>query len=66
LPWERGPLSFSCPRTHGQIRRKNIMYLNRLTLIGFTGGDAETKTDNNGVKFTVLSVATEAFLEERK
>ncbi|HKD04874.1 MAG TPA: single-stranded DNA-binding protein [Bryobacteraceae bacterium] len=34
------------------------MYLNRLTLIGFTGGDAETKTANNGSIFTVLSVAT--------
>jgi single-strand DNA-binding protein len=34
------------------------MYLNRLTLIGFTGGDAETKTGNNGVTFTALSVAT--------
>ena len=34
------------------------MYLNRLTLIGFTGGDGETKTGNNGVTFTVLSVAT--------
>jgi len=34
------------------------MYLNRLTLIGFTGGDAETKTGNNGSTFTVFSVAT--------
>jgi hypothetical protein len=33
------------------------MYLNRLTLIGFTGGDAETKTSNSGVTFTVLAVA---------
>ncbi len=28
------------------------MYLNRLTLIGFTGGDAETKTISNGSTFT--------------
>jgi single-strand DNA-binding protein len=34
------------------------MYLNRLTLIGFTGGDAEMKTGNNGSTFTVFSVAT--------
>jgi single-strand DNA-binding protein len=34
------------------------MYLNRLTLIGFTGGDAEIKTGNNGSTFTVFSVAT--------
>ena len=34
------------------------MYLNRLTLIGFTGADAETKTGNNGSTFTVFSLAT--------
>jgi single-strand DNA-binding protein len=34
------------------------MYLNRLTLIGFTGGDAETKAGNSGSTFTVFSVAT--------
>ncbi len=34
------------------------MYLNRLTLIGFTEGDAGTKTSNNGSTFTVFSVAT--------
>ena len=34
------------------------MYLNRLTLIGFTGGDAEIKTGNNGSTLTVFSVAT--------
>ena len=35
------------------------MYLNRLTLIGFIGGDAETKTISNGSTFTVFSVATQ-------
>ncbi len=34
------------------------MYLNRLTLIGFIGADAESKTGNNGSHFTVFSVAT--------
>jgi single-strand DNA-binding protein len=34
------------------------MYLNRLTLIGFTGGDAEIKTGHNGSTFIVFSVAT--------
>jgi single-strand DNA-binding protein len=34
------------------------MYLNRLTLIGFIGADAETKTGNSGSQFTVFSVAT--------
>lgn len=34
------------------------MYLNRLTLIGFTGADAETKNGSNGSTFTTFSVAT--------
>ena len=34
------------------------MYLNRLTLIGFIGADAETKTGSRGSQFTVFSVAT--------
>jgi single-strand DNA-binding protein len=34
------------------------MYLNRLTLIGFIGADAETRTGNRGSQFTVFSVAT--------
>ena len=31
------------------------MYLNRLTLIGFAGGDAETKTISNGSTFAAFS-----------
>src|SRR5258707_14248603 len=46
-----------CPKTHGQNRR-NAMTLNRLTLIGFVGADAETKTNGNGSAYTVFSVAT--------
>ena len=34
------------------------MYLNRLTLIGFIGADAEVRNSNNGSQFTVSSVAT--------
>jgi single-strand DNA-binding protein len=34
------------------------MYLNRLTLIGFIGADAEIKTGNSGSQFTVFSIAT--------
>jgi single-stranded DNA-binding protein len=41
---------------HGQNRKD--MYLNRLTLIGFTGADAETKTSNSEARFTVFSVET--------
>ena len=36
------------------------MYLNSVTIIGFVGADPEQlQARNNGVKFTVLSVATE-------
>ena len=34
------------------------MTLNRLTLIGFLGADAEEKNGNNGSSFTIFSVAT--------
>jgi single-strand DNA-binding protein len=34
------------------------MYLNRLTLIGFIGADAETKNGKAGQQFAVFSVAT--------
>jgi single stranded DNA-binding protein len=33
--------------------------INRLTLIGFIGGDAETKTISNGATFTAFAVATQ-------
>ena len=35
------------------------MYQNRVTLIGFTGGDAEARTNNNR-SFTTLSLATKS------
>jgi single-stranded DNA-binding protein len=35
------------------------MYLNRLTLIGFIGGDAEMKIISSGSTFTAFSVATQ-------
>ena len=44
---------------HAGRTGKKTMYLNRLTLIGFTGGDAETKTISNGATFTAFSVATQ-------
>ena len=34
------------------------MYINRLTLIGFIGADAETKVGSSEQKFAVFSVAT--------
>ena len=57
---ERRPLSSSCPSTHAQNRKRTLCIStdNRLTLIGFTGGDAESKPGNNGSTLTVFSVAT--------
>src|SRR5262245_614582 len=40
LVLEAAPTRFQVPETDGQNRRKH-MYLNRITLIGFLGGDAE-------------------------
>ena len=34
------------------------MYQNRLSLIGFSGKEAEQKFTNGGVAYTILSVAT--------
>ena len=49
IPWPPRPTDGS----------SHTMYLNRLTLIGFIGGDAETKTISNGSTFTAFSVATQ-------
>jgi single-strand DNA-binding protein len=50
------PTRFQVPETDGQIRRKR-MYLNRITLIGFLGGDAEKKV-SNATNIAVFSIAT--------
>jgi single-strand DNA-binding protein len=45
----------------GQEKGEKIMsYLNSVTLVGFVGSDPEQRQarNNNGSKFTVLSVAT--------
>jgi single-strand DNA-binding protein len=41
-----------------RAEQEKSMYLNRLTLIGFIGADAEVRNSNNGSQFTVFSVAT--------
>jgi single-strand DNA-binding protein len=42
------------------------MYQNRITLIGFTGKDAETRTARNQTAFTVLSLATKSSYKDKK
>jgi single-strand DNA-binding protein len=40
--------------------KKNMSYLNSVTIVGFVGADPEQRqTHSNGAKFTVLSVATQ-------
>jgi len=41
------------------------MYLNRITLIGFLGNDAEVRTFNNST-LTVLSLATKSSYKDKK
>jgi single-strand DNA-binding protein len=41
-------------------KRRNKMYLNTATIVGFVGADPEQRqAKSNGTKFTVLSVATQ-------
>jgi single-strand DNA-binding protein len=40
--------------------------MNRATLIGFIGKDAEVKTTRNNASFTVLSLATKRYWKDRE
>ena len=42
------------------------MYANRVSLTGFLGKDAETKTTRNNASFTVLSLATKRSWKDRE
>jgi single-strand DNA-binding protein len=42
------------------------MYLNSVILTGFIGGDAETRTTQNNVHFTVFSLATKNSWKDRE
>jgi single-strand DNA-binding protein len=42
------------------------MYQNRISLIGFTGKDAEARTTNNQTPYTVLSLATKSSYKDKK
>lgn len=41
------------------------MYLNQVTLIGFTGGNAEQRRTKNDVAYCVLSVATKSSWKDK-
>jgi single-strand DNA-binding protein len=42
------------------------MYLNNVTLAGFIGGDAETRTTKSNTTFTVFSLATKNSWKDRE
>lgn len=42
------------------------MYLNNVTLTGFLGGDAETRTSKNNTYFTAFSLATKSSWRDRE
>ena len=42
------------------------MYLNNVTLTGFIGGDAETRTTKSNTSFTVFSLATKNSWKDRE
>jgi single-strand DNA-binding protein len=42
------------------------MYLNNVTLTGFLGGDAETRTTKNNTTFTAFSLATKNSWKDRE
>jgi single-strand DNA-binding protein len=42
------------------------MFLNRATLIGYLGGDAEIRTGKNDQKFTTLSIATKTSYKDKE
>ena len=63
-PWEPGPLAGFAMCDPSRIREINeteitTMYQNKVTLIGFTGNDAEVRTNDNR-SFTTLSLATKS------
>jgi hypothetical protein len=52
-------LALGCLKKMGQ-KRRNTMYLNSVTIVGFVGADPEQRQSrNNSASFTVLSVATQ-------
>ncbi len=55
--WERFHLLSGAPIKNG-AEREMKMYLNSVTLMGFLGRDAESKTSTNDSKMTIFSVAT--------
>jgi single-strand DNA-binding protein len=69
LPWEqRASRPPGCvPRDKREQKKETkVMYANRVSLTGFLGKNAETKTTRNNASFTVLSLATKRSWKNRE
>jgi single-strand DNA-binding protein len=67
LGFGSGPARFWVPRETSGAEKENLkMFVNRATLIGFLGKDAEVRYTRNEMPFTVLSLATKRSWKNRK
>src|SRR5581483_1291731 len=67
LAWGAGATCLGVPRERaGQKKEIQIMYQNRISLIGFVGNDVQLKSTKNGTPVAVLSVATKSSWKNAK
>src|SRR5690242_8496458 len=67
LAWRAAPFAPGRPNRSGHERKTTHMFRkNRITLIGFLGQDAESRSTPNGTVFTRLSLATQHELERER
>jgi single-strand DNA-binding protein len=67
LDFGSGPARFWVPRETSGAEKENLkMFVNRATLIGFLGKDAEVRYTRNETPFTVLSLATKRSWKNRE
>lgn len=63
LPWERPRSLWGAPIKR---RRQKEIARNNVTLIGYLGSDAETRTTRNDSTLTTLSLATQRTWKDRE
>jgi hypothetical protein len=65
LAWERLRLLLCAPSENG-VKGENEMYLNTVTLTGFLGGNAESRTTKSKANFVTFSLATKNSWKDRE